>query len=262
MAKTTRSRFFNIFMTIILSVAVILVNMYLNPTALNIESFSFEQFTSILGKLFIVTLLVERTLEVFVNVWREPGVRLMKAQIAQLKGELSGMESAVAEKMTTSDNLSIHKEFNAQVQKPVVGDSMLEHRVSECKSAIEAKEYEYTQFKSTTQRNILWTGLIIGILISLGGFRIVSELVTMDVGLVSELQRQLFNFIDVALTGSLIAGGSESMHSLMRTFNKFMEATAVRAESNSAIIKQNPIVVQPPVNYPPAQYPPQNYPPL
>ena len=141
-----------------------------------------------LTALLIVSLILERALEVFVTTWRGPAAKKMGEEMKSLTG---------------ADR--------------------------------ERKGLEKTEYKSSTQRVALWTGLTLGLLVSAVGIRTLQALV--DPTALDQLpkaQAAAFSLLDVLLTGGLIAGGSEGIHKITQVFTNFMEATAEKAKGEPA----------------------------
>ena len=75
------------------------------------------------------------------------------------------------------------------------------------------------EYRMQTRSAALWLGLLIGLLVSAVGVRVLHELV------VSELQGTqalYFTAVDILLTGCLISGGSDVLHKIAERYNNFM----------------------------------------
>lgn len=63
-----------------------------------------------------------------------------------------------------------------------------------------------------------------------------------DAGTWTTTQGIAFRFLDVALTGALIAGGSEGIHKITQVFTTFLEVTVdiTKQQSETATSPANP----------------------
>jgi hypothetical protein len=90
------------------------------------------------------------------------------------------------------------------------------------------KMYQRVVYRSNTTRYALWTGLAAGILISTTSIRVLQPF--LDPGQLSGFHLFAFHFVDVMLTGGLIAGGSDAIHKIAKIYTNFMDASAKRLE--------------------------------
>ena len=78
------------------------------------------------------------------------------------------------------------------------------------------------------------TGLFVGIIISSLWIRTLNQLVTTEsIQSLPSLQSSAFRFIDVLLTGGLIAGGSDGIHKIIDLYRVFTETSSQKAQSQN-----------------------------
>ena len=179
------------------------------PTWLTTEPLAFRDFGTadilqLLTGLFVVSLLLERSLEVFVTTWRGPGTAELDLKVSKQRNEL------------------------AEIKKAAANDAV-------AAEALAQAEHERTKYKSDTQRVALWTGLTFGLLVSTVGVRSLQALVDgAALSKASHAQVIGFHLVDVLLTGGLIAGGSEGIHKITQVFTNYMEISAKRIKDAGA----------------------------
>lgn len=133
-------------------IAILLAGFVLSlPIWLAAESLAFRDFgmtdiLQLLSGLFVVSLLLERSLEVFVTTWRGPGIAELDLKVSKQRNEL------------------------AEIKKPVDHDAAAAEVLAQA-------EHERTKYKSDTQRAALWAGLTFGLLVSTVGVRSLQTLV-------------------------------------------------------------------------------------
>lgn len=155
-----------------------------SPGPIRFGQFSAAQFTQQLTPLFLVALLIERSLEIFLTTWRGP--RAAKLQLAVDK----------ATKLAAADPARLPELHNAQ-------DVL-------------------TDYKSATQQIALPAALVLGILISALGIRCLGNLVASDAFRDHSAQQAWFTVADVLLTGALVGGGSDFVHQFITSITNFV----------------------------------------
>jgi len=134
----------------------------------------FRKALSQLGVLYIVAVLVERSLEVLLKAWRQGG-KIRLEEEARSAGE-------------------------------------------DGRAAAEAKLRRYSV---GTQRRALLFGLVLGVMVSLSGVRLLGSIFEFGAG-TAPFQRDLFQFTDVIVTAGLIAGGSATIHKAMALIDELL----------------------------------------
>lgn len=102
------------------------------------------------------------------------------------------------------------------------------------KKPTEAREAtdKLAEYKSNTRWGVSWVSLLIGVLISLTGVRVLEPLVEAGVEL-SGWQSYWFRTIDILLVGTAIAGGSKGIHKILNPFFTFLDTTNQLIKSKS-----------------------------
>jgi hypothetical protein len=84
------------------------------------------------------------------------------------------------------------------------------------------KERELATYKLNTARRAYWLSFGFGLIISLVGIRTLAGLVNPeDLEALSDIHRTLFSFVDIVLTGGVIAGGSAAIDKIGRAISEF-----------------------------------------
>ncbi|MDQ2868601.1 MAG: hypothetical protein M3R59_09375 [Verrucomicrobiota bacterium] len=193
-----------------------------------VDSFT-ARVPSILGGLFLVSVFVERLVEVFVSIWRDPESDLLdqelinwrvlqvkrKREISDLLYELQADSSA----QTSSRKSVIETELPAKRRE-------LSH-AEEKEASIEERLVPY---HSRTREVSTWVAVASGVLIAAIGFRFFHQI--LDVTRLSGYAQHegWFVFLDVMLTGLILAGGSKTMHYLFSVFDSLMRTARLRSE--------------------------------
>jgi hypothetical protein len=161
--------------------------------ALQFSKLNASEFASRLGVLLVFTLLIERTVEVFLTLWRaeESGKRETK------------VKRLIAEGRPATD---------ADLRKA---------------------QDELQEYKAATLRSALPLSFAMGFLLACFGVRLLSQFVVLPPaglpGAPDEGQLLWFHLSDIVFTATMLAGGADPIHKLLDVFRKFMEASAARA---------------------------------
>ena len=178
---------------LIFGVASILAGL-ISPIQLDFQNNVAQKLPTIIGYLFLISLFVERAIEVFLSAWRSEGADNLDFEIAHKKKDIekhSGEDAGVSIE-------SLYTELG-QIEKDRVIYS--------------------AQSRSIAQ----WTGLTIGICISFIGIRVLGNIVNPPS--LDTLQGNFFVALDVILTATVLAGGSDAINKIMKVYNKFMLST-------------------------------------
>ena len=150
-------------------------------------------FASRLAALLLFALLIERTVEVFLTIWR---------------AEESYKRQAAVQRLISDGKNAIDP-------------------------ALKRAQDELIEYRTETQRWALPISFFLGLLIASFGVRVIDQFVvpvdSQTQGAPSANQLWWFHLIDIVLTAALLAGGADPIHKLMDAFRKFMEATSAKA---------------------------------
>jgi hypothetical protein len=219
---------------IIISFLVVTLSTWLSSKPFILKPFGLNDIIQLLSLQLFISLLLERSLEVFITTWRGPSIEQLDISIQQKKALLSEKIRLMAEQQNQfpsvqssqisglpPEGMSLEQQiiqnFTQNQQEPL---KIFKPQIDD----INEKERQRAAYKSDTRTIALWTSLLFGLLMSAIGIRSIEPLVVMDLD--NPIQVVIFRCLDALLTGGLIAGGSEGIHKLIKVFIDFMEATS------------------------------------
>jgi len=182
------------------------VLLYNSPSGLTFEQDVVEKIPSLLGYMVLVSLFLERAIEVFLSALRSGGADQRDNALKQHRLKITEHEAAMQAAGTPDTQVAL-----AALKKEL--GEMEEDRVAySAKSRIVAQ----------------WMGLSVGILISMAGVRVMGSVVSFAPaqGSLSNFQVNLFLFVDVFITGAVLAGGSDAINKIMKVYNNAMSKAA------------------------------------
>lgn len=185
--------------------AIVSFPVWLAPAPIAIKDFGTPDVVRVLAVLFLVALLAERALEIFVGTWRSPGMNQLELVVHAVEHRLARLRAR-----SRPDSRAL-RGATAELE--------------------DAKRQE-RQYRCVTRQIALWVGLTLGLLVSGVGLRALETLI--DPNGWSASQASAFRLVDVVLTSGVIAGGSEGIHRIATVFDNFMSATAHRAKGTAA----------------------------
>ena len=108
-----------------------------------------------------------------------------------------------------------------QIEQAVENIKKQEYLDAENKALLLSTEHKLQTYKLQTAQRAYWFSFTFGLIISLVGVRTLAGLVETEqlLGL-DDIQRILFSFVDVILTGGVIAGGSAAIDKIGRKIRK------------------------------------------
>jgi hypothetical protein len=172
------------------------------PDHLTFKDFGVAEVGKLFTTLFVVALLAERALEIFIGTWRNP-----RAMELELEVETCGKR--LAEPQTQGDRAAL----------------------GETRTRLEEAKRELLKYRCATRQIALRVGLVLGFLVSGVGVHALDALVTLSGS--DSAHGTAFHLVDGLLTGGVIAGGSEGIHRLATVFDNFMTSTAKRAKASA-----------------------------
>jgi hypothetical protein len=149
-------------------------------------------FASRFAALVFFSLLIERTVEIIMSIWRSEKSNQLEATVRRLV-----------------DN-------NTPPTDP----------------ALTTAQAELIAYKAETLQWTMPVGFILGLLVAACGVRALSQFIDLTVagvGAPPEGQRWWFNMGDILFTGALLAGGADPIHKLLDLYRKFVESSAAKA---------------------------------
>jgi len=191
---------------LILVAAVLALGVLLPVSPATFKAFQATEIFQLLAGIVLIALFLERALEVFMTTWRRPDAAQLDVDLRNRRNRIRDLE---AEKTPSDEVLaSLRKE----------------------RADLEVARADRAKYRSDTQRFALWTSLILGMIVSAVGFRVLQQLVEpSSLDGIDGGQQYAFHAVDVLLTGGLLAGGSDSVHKLMQIYTTFMDVSQEKA---------------------------------
>ncbi|HRI06844.1 MAG TPA: hypothetical protein PKW35_03450 [Nannocystaceae bacterium] len=192
-------------LTIALTLACLAVTALLTPLPLALRDFDPSDTARTLTVLFVISLVLERALEVFVSTWRTPDMRTISMATKRARRRLHEAREAgeVAEIRAATESLR-------------------------------AREKAEQEYRSATHVFALRLGFLFGIAVSMVGIRTFEGLLAPGaIAATSPFQSVAFRAVDVLMTGGVIAGGSDAIHKIILLFTSFMDATTLKVKAGA-----------------------------
>ena len=178
---------------ILIACALVVALFAASLPALQFAKLDGGQFISHLGALLVFALVIERTVEVFLTIWRAEEAYKREAEVQRL----------------------------------------ISSGVGATDPALKQAQEKMIEYRTQTQRWALPSSFILGLLLASFGVRIVNQFIAWPVAGASdplnEIQLRCFHTADILFTAALLAGGADPIHKLMDAFRKFMEASASKS---------------------------------
>lgn len=232
---------------IIISFLIVTLSAWLSPQPFILKSFGLSDIIQSLSLLLFISLLLERSLEVFITTWRGSTTEQLEVSIQQQKTLISENRRFLEEQNSSPAAFEIYK-FSGlppegmsleqqMLQNPNINPEEPENRNIPRENFfttinnLHERERKQIAYKADTRIIALWTSLFFGILISAVGIRSIEPLVVIDFN--NSIQVSIFRCLDALLTGGLIAGGSEGIHKLIKVFTDFTEASSKQIKNQN-----------------------------
>jgi hypothetical protein len=206
---------------------------YSPPTGLKINKGILEQLGSMFGFLVMISLFVERAVEVVISIWSDP-------EADKLEQELEALAEARSRQSVRIDGLLAER-----AEQPAPSAERLEtinKEIDELREKIrfeqdrdDAIDMELVKYSAHTRKVSTWVGLAIGVLTAGVGFRVLHTLFA-EGPPPQSAHSVFFTLVDVLLTGALLSGGSKAVHHIFNVYESFMEATTKKAEAAKASV--------------------------
>lgn len=175
---------------VILILATVLGLLYFGKlTFLPFEPFTESDVLAIVTSLFVVAIFMERSVEAILIPVRTPDRKKIEQELAVVRQAAETDDSKKTELLT--------------------------------------KEQELDNYKLVTAKHALWISFGFGLLISLVGVRTLAGLVEPTAfSQLGEMHRAMFSFVDIVLTGGVIAGGSAAIDKIGRKISENLKLTS------------------------------------
>ncbi|MBD2167892.1 hypothetical protein H6G04_26240 [Calothrix membranacea FACHB-236] len=233
------------FLLITISFLLVTFTAWLSPQPLVLKSFGFEDVVQVLTLPLFISLLLERSLEVFITTWRGPTKEQLEISIQQQNALITERRKLITEQQLQNQNqiqpldpnpIIVNESGGSTLEQQLIQDfsqtpaevlTKLQPHIDDLTARVKDlndKERKRIAYKSDTRIIALWTSLLCGLLISAIGIRSIEPLIIIDT--TNTIQISIFRCLDALLTGGLIAGGSEGIHKFIQVFTDFLEATS------------------------------------
>lgn len=179
------------------------------PVSLKFGNDVLKDLPTMFGYLVLISLFVERTIEVFLSAWRSQ-------EADELDLEIGNKKKRIEESIKPSAG----QQGDADPGREAI---------KELKKELEDLEKERTIYRAKSRFIAQWLGLGIGMLVSLVGVRVLGNIV--DISTLTAKHKGAFIVVDIMLTGAVLAGGSEAINKIMKIYNSFMNSTAEKART-------------------------------
>lgn len=177
---------------------------FLQSDTLDFKPDVLTNLPTLIGYLLLVSVFIERTIEIFLSAWRSEGADIMDNRINWLVNEIKLINE----------------------KKPAGFQLKLDALELEWKELKEKR----TIYSAESRVISLWIGLILGVLVAFIGVRVLGNIV--EAGTLKGVYKGIFIIVDVLLTGSVLAGGSEAFNKITKVYYSVMGKTAERAKGN------------------------------
>ena len=172
-----------VFVVLILAAALALLY-YTKATVVPFKSFTDSDVLAIITSMFVVAVFMERSIDAILTPVRAPDRQKIEQELEDIKRAAETDDSKKGE----------------QIQK----------------------ERELQTYKLNTAKHAYWLSFGFGLIISVVGIRTLSGLVNPDdLKALGDIHRTLFSFVDIVLTGGVIAGGSAAIDKIGRAIGEF-----------------------------------------
>lgn len=199
---------------------------------LNFVPVTYDLVVDILTPIFLIALLVERGLEVFVSTGRKLG----RSDHERKQQDATTLIAQIKERIRIDEGqLNAPGAANLTPQeRQIILDRLAAANV-ELKAAedtLRAVVGDMDQYRAETARITFVVGAFIGLIIGLAGVRVIAPLVDFKLAEWGDFQRFVFHSLDVVLTAGLLAGGANGVHQIIGVFADFTESTRRKAKTS------------------------------
>lgn len=194
--------------------------------------FSLEVFSESLTPLLVIAVLIERTIEVFFGITREPADRALEARWDQANAALKQLEAGTAPVSmgvalaAASTTKAAHEVITVPAEEAAGTRAAAIYNAS---VSLAATEQARTQRRADATRIAFTASLILGVAAAILGARVLALLAAPDQQFPTGAWQDWYNILDVLLSAGLLAGGSEGFHHLTSVIREFLESLQKKA---------------------------------
>ena len=186
-----------VFIVLILAAALALLY-YTKAIGVPFKSFTESDVLAIITSMFVVAVFMERSIEAILTPVRAPDRQKIEQELEDIK------------RAVETDDSKKGKQIE--------------------------KERELQRYRLNTAKHAYWLSFGFGLIISVVGIRTLAGLVNPgDLKALGDIHRTLFSFVDIVLTGGVIAGGSAAIDKIGRAISEFFNfksATDAKTPAN------------------------------
>lgn len=174
-----------------------------------------NRFTKILGSILIVSLIVERMIEILVLDPMAAKKNAYKKWIQMADSAVENDQKEIIEGLVGQDKNEAHNKI--EIDKATIDKAVNDKAQTDFLNLYIEKSTEIKTLKEQKRRKVIPIALGIGIIISLTGIRVMEELFIVPDNF-SIIQKNVFIAVDIILSGTLIGGGSDLVHKIIKLF--------------------------------------------
>jgi hypothetical protein len=183
---------------------------------------------AVFGSLFLVSLFVERVIEVFVSVWSDRQTAVHEQNLDYWQSRQGRLAQDVQKLVAERDGTP-----TPDAARKATIDQLLQQKrasIEEADANADIEMKALLPFEARTRKVSIWIGLVVGLFTSAVGFRFLSQIVDVSAIYkpaehVNSEQFGWFVAADVLLTGAVLAGGSKLVHQIFSVYDSFMDST-------------------------------------
>lgn len=168
----------------------------------------------LLLRLFVLALVIERSLEVYVNTCRAAAADRLWQEESRCRRNVAQAEEA-------------RREASGETARAAADEASRSAR-AQLRAAVDGR----IAYRAATRARTLWASLLAGLALAALGVRILAPLVPTPARDLDPWRAHLLAALDALLTGGLLAGGSEGVHKLTAAVTAFLDARTVRQRGN------------------------------
>jgi hypothetical protein len=212
-----------------ITVAILGIALAKHPIGLVFTADLPSRIPGILGSLLVVSLFVERVIEVFVSIWRDEETDTLQQALENFQDTLSRRKQDIAELVKEAGDPKTTPTRQLEITS-VLNDKR--GALADAEKGIDTTKTSLVPKIAHIRRISTWVGMAVGVLTSAVGFRFLEQVVNIAAIKGFPEHYAWFIFTDVLLTGTVLAGGSKAIHSIYSVYESFVVSTTKRAEGS------------------------------
>jgi len=186
-------------------------------SGLNFKPFQASDIMGDLTALFLISLFLERTLEVFLASWRDFGRKKLEQEAAHADADA---QAAAAAKDAAEKALAA----SPGDPKAIAALAAAAAALQDAQRLVLTRQHELDDYKTQTARASFVCGLVAGVVIAIAGARCLSPLLE-TLPPAGSPQLLVVTIVDVVITAGLIGGGSDGINKLVSVVTDYLDAT-------------------------------------